>query len=319
MKKLAIISLCAVASFSVLGMSSCSNKTQIGILQIVSQTALNKAQKGFINQLKADGFDDSKVNFNVQIPEGDSATETSMAANLASSSDLVFGIATSSSLALKSAVADLEKKTPVLFSAVTDPVASGLVKSFTDHGNVVGTSDNVPTKKNIELFKEFSITKIGIIYNTSESNSQIQKTEAQAACDELGIELVSGGFSEAANLDSTLKGLIASGIKGLFIPTDNTVAAAMTNIKDELITNKIVSVCADGNETANGGALGFGVDYYSLGQQTGKMASAILNGTDISTLSCSVSDSFPLSINNDFFTSTGIAIPDSVKAMVGSN
>jgi putative tryptophan/tyrosine transport system substrate-binding protein len=311
-----VVSSCGNASST--SASSTAAKTKIGILQVITHSALGKAQQGFKDELAAKGFDDSKVEFDVEIPEGDSATETSMASKLATNSGLVLGIATSSSLALKNAVSDLGKKTPVLFTAVTDPVAAGLVTSFTEHANVVGTSDNVPTDTNIELFKEFSITKIGVLYNTGEENSQIQVKEAKTACEKYGITLVEGGITASSEIDSSLQGMISQGIKGLFVPTDNMIANAFTNIADTLKTNKIISVCADGNMTDSGGALGFGVDYYKLGQKTGDMAASILGGTDISTISCAVSDSFPLSLNQQFFTDTGIAIPDSVKSKLSN-
>lgn len=341
MKKLTTVASLAIVGLGIFSLASCGSTTSsaaastttakknIGILQIITHDALGKARQGFVDELAAQGWGTDKVNINTQIPEGDSSTETSMAANLASSCDLVLGIATSSALALKSAVADLGKNTipatstkdnlgftPVLFTAVTDPVASGLVTSFTDHGNVVGTSDNVPTEKNIELFKDFGITSIGTIYNTAEQNSQIQVKEAKAACEKFGIAFNDGGVTSTTEIETSLQGLIAKGIKGLFLPTDNMVASAMSNIKDTIVSQKIVTVCADGNMASetNGGSLGFGVNYYTLGQQTGKMAADILNGTAISTISCAVSSAFPLTINHSFFTSAGISIPESVSS-----
>lgn len=328
MKKLnCLLGLMTIGMMSV-GLASCgtttassqaTSKKKIGILQVVTHPALNAAQKGFKDELAAEGWGEDKIDFSVQIPEGDASSENSMATNLVSNSDMVFGIATSSSKALKAAAEDLKKTTlPILFSAVTDPVGEGLVTSFTEHANVVGTSDAGPTAKNIDLFKEFGITKIGILYNSSESNSVVQKNEAKTASDADGITLVDGGFSQAADLESTLNGMIGQGIKGLFVPTDNTVANAISGLKDLLIEKKIVTVCADANSTAGGGSLGYSVDYTLLGQTTGKMAVKILNGTDIKTIPCSLADAFPLALNQDFFTSTGIQIPSSIQAIVDS-
>jgi len=191
---------------------------------------------------------------------------------------------------------------------------------FTDHGNVNGTSDAGPTAKNIALFKEFGITKIGILWNTAEKNSQIQKEETEQACKELGIELVDGGITSSTQISSKLNGLVASGVKGIFVPTDNMVAGAIESIKEVCIQNKIVSVCADGLVTDKGGSLGFTVDYKVLGTTTGKMAAKVLSKeTTIDKIDVSLADYFPLSINEEFFEKTGIEIPDSIKDLKENN
>jgi putative ABC transport system substrate-binding protein len=263
MKKLSAVLVGTIIGLSTASLASCdttAKQIKIGILQIVTHTALNADEKGFVEELASEGFvDGDKIKITYDIAEGDSSTETSMAVNLATNCDMVFGISTSSSLALKNAVADLDKTTPVLFSAVTDPASSGLVASFADHGNVIGTSDGGPTDKNIELFTDFTslnIKKIGIMYNSAESNSQIQKAEAQAACNSLGLTLVDGGITSATEVDSTLNGLVAQGIQGLFVPTDNMIAAAMASMKETLENHGLVTVCADSNVVANGGSLG---------------------------------------------------------------
>jgi len=321
MKKLNLLFTALVAT-SIMGMTACddTSTTTIGILQIATHDALDACKTGFINELAAEGFvDGENVEINFQNPEGDSAVQDSMATNLAINSDMVFGISTSSALALKNSVEDLGKETPVLFSAVTDPVSAGLVTSFTDHANVVGTSDGGPTADNIDLFTEFDgIDKIGIMYNQAEPNSVIQKDEAQAECDAKNITLVDGGVTAATDIDSTLQNLIGQGIKGLFVPTDNAIAAAMSSMKEVLEANDIVTVCADNLVTANGGSLGFSVDYEILGETTGKMASKILNGEDITTIACSKSETFPLAIRDDFFTTTEIAIPQAIQDILDS-
>jgi len=188
-----------------------------------------------------------------------------------------------------------------------------LIKSVTDHGNIVGTSDAGPTSKNIALFKEFAgITKIGILYNQAEPNSQVQKKECQKACDDLGLTLVDGGVTASNEIFSSLSGMIGEGIKGLFVPTDNLIASSMQALKETLIENKIVTVCADKASTDKGGTLGYSVDYTLLGKTTGKMAVRILKGEKISSITCSLSDSFPLEINEEFFTKTGLSLPDSL-------
>lgn len=324
MKRLMLLAL--VSSISLMmGLSACSSSTKtIGILEYVTQDALELCRTGFVSTLKERGYEDGKnITINYQNPEANSSTQSTMASKLARESSLLFGIATPSAVALKSALEDAGKSTPLLYSACTDPVGAGLITSVSDHANVSGTSDGGPTAKNIDLFERFkdkngnSITKVGILYSSGESNSIVQKNEMKTECNKIGLTMVEGGMADSTLISTTLSGLISQGIQGLFIPTDNAVAAAMSSIKETLTTNKILTICADSLSTTAGGSLGYSVSYKTLGETTGTMAADILDGKEISSITPSYSSSFPLTINQDFFSTTGITLPSDIPESVG--
>jgi putative ABC transport system substrate-binding protein len=325
MKKLSLLLLVAATSIG-LATVSCSNssKKTIGILEYVTQDALEFCRQGFVSTLEARGYKDGdNITINYQNPEANSSTQSTMANKLVRESSLLFGIATPSAVALKSALEDAGKSTPLLYSACTDPVGASLITSVSNHGNVTGTSDGGPTAKNIDLFTRFkdkdnkAITKIGILYSSGESNSIVQKNETKAECDKLGLTLVDGGMADSTIISTTLSSLIGQGIQGLFIPTDNSVAAAMDSISETIISKKILTVCADSSSTAAGGSLGYSVSYKTLGETTGTMAADILDGKDVSTIAPSYSSSFPLSTNPDFFSKTGLTLPSDIPSSVG--
>lgn len=318
MKKLMVSALAVCGMVALMGCKT-SKTTTIGILEFITQDALEACRTGFVDELAAKGYkDNDKIKIDYQNPEANSSTQTTMAAKLARECDMVFGIATPSAVALKSAVDDADKFIPVIYSACTDPVGAKLITSVTDHANVIGTSDAGPTAKNIDLFPKFKdstnkdITKIGILYSTGESNSIVQKKEVQAEADKLGITLVDGGVADSTLIASTLNKMIADGIQGLFVPTDNAVAAAMSSLKETLTDKKILTVCADSSETTNGGSLGYSVSYSDLGKTTADMVAKLLGGTDIKDITCSLSSTFPLTVNQDFFTTTGISLPTDI-------
>jgi putative tryptophan/tyrosine transport system substrate-binding protein len=323
MKKLHLLAFVAACGLS-FGLCSCSsNVKNIGILEYVTQDALELCREGFVSTLKERGYEEGKnININYQNPEANASTQSTMASKLARESALLFGIATPSAVALKSALEDAGKSTPLLYSACTDPVGAGLITSLTSHANVTGTSDGGPTAKNIDLFTKFKdkngnkITKVGILYSSGESNSIVQKNEMKAECDKLGLSMVDGGMADSTIISTTLSSLISQGIQGLFIPTDNSVAAAMSSISETILTNKILTVCADSSSTDAGGSIGYSVSYKTLGETTGAMAADILDGKDIATISPSYSSSFPLSINQSFFTNTGISLPSDIPTSV---
>jgi putative ABC transport system substrate-binding protein len=304
-----------VASVSLSSCDSVNDRIQVGVLQYCTHDALNLCFDGFKEGMNQGGYDEGKVYFNKLNPEGDDATETSMATNLTTNSSLVVGIATPSALSLMNAIKDADKDLPEVFCSVTDPVSAGLVKSYTEHGNITGTTDAGPTATNIALFEKFNVNKIGILYNMGEPNSVVQFKETQKACADLNIGLVNGGISQSVDIESTLRGMIAQGVKGIFIPVDNTVAAAMSSLKSILIENKIVTVCGDASEIKNGGTLGYATDYYSLGITTGKQAAKILSGTPAKDIPVTHSEIYNLYINDSYLSDAGLTMPENISAL----
>jgi ABC-type uncharacterized transport system substrate-binding protein len=119
-----------------LALSGCgsSGKT-IGTLKIGSFDALNNAEKGFVEGLKENGFEEGKnITIKSDNANGDGAVNNTMAQSLAASCDLVLGISTTSATALKAAVDGAGGSIPVLFTAATDPVGSGLIASMDKPG-----------------------------------------------------------------------------------------------------------------------------------------------------------------------------------------
>ncbi len=313
--------LVATLLFSSLCLESCldlnTNIKNIGILQISSHEALDLTRKGFIEGLNENGFiDGENVKFNIQNPEGDLSKQSTIAKSLVLSSDLVFGISTSSAQSLKSQAIDTEKDIPVLFSAVTDPNSAKLVPTK-EYQNITGTSDEGDTKKNVSLFSYFDFIKnIACLYNSAEQNSQIQKDECKSACKDLNLNFVDAGITSTTQLKSTLTSLVSKGVNGIFIPTDNMIAENISLIKETAIDNKMVLVCADTSIVKNGGSLGFGVDYFKLGKQTGEIASKILKGEkEAKDIPYEKSKSFSLEINEEFFNQSRIEIPEKIKSL----
>ena len=117
---------------------------KIGISQIVEHPSLDAIRGGIYKALEDNGFKDGE-NIEIEFLNAQGSMENTMAiatefAN--DKKDLVIGITTPSSQALLNKIDD----TPIIYSAVTDPVSAGLVGS-----NITGVSDMTPVKKQLEL------------------------------------------------------------------------------------------------------------------------------------------------------------------------
>ena len=256
---------------------STNSIAEIGITQIVEHPALDSARQGFIDALASKGLKEGEnLKIDFQNAQGDIPTAQTIAQNFANSKkDIIFAIATPTAQAAFNVTKDI----PILITAVTDPVDAGLAKSLEkSETNVTGTSDAAPMEKQFELLKKLipNAKKLGILYNTSERNSEIQVEMAKKLAGDYGLEIVSSGITSTNEVPQILDSL-KSKIDVLYTPTDNLVASSMALISQKCMENNIPII---GSEKAHveGGALATeGIDYYKLGFQTGLMAVEVLN------------------------------------------
>lgn len=247
-------------------------KFKIGISQFAEHPALDDVRRGFEDELKSLGVE---ADITYKNSQGDTGVAGVIAQKFVSDkSDLIFGIATVSAQAAKQST----DKIPVLFSAVTDPVNSQLVKTMDKvGGNVTGTTDATPMEKQLELFKKINpeIKRIGIIYNTSESNSEIQVAKAKEIGAKLGLEIRAVGVNNINDIPQAVNSLVSK-VDGFYTITDNIVASAINLISMASNERGLVTVGAEEAHVKGGILLTDGLSYYELGRQTGRMAKEIL-------------------------------------------
>ncbi|TBT86637.1 ABC transporter substrate-binding protein [Propioniciclava sinopodophylli] len=245
---------------------------KIGISQYVSHASLDAARDGFKEALADAGL---KVTYDEKNAQTDAATNTTIATTFASADlDLVLAIATPSAQAAAQAIAD----TPVLFTAVTDPVAAKLVASADAPGaNVTGTSDMNPVAEQIALIKKLKpeARTVGIIYSSGEVNSEVQVAAAKEAAAKEGLEVVERTITTTAEVQQAANALE---VDAIYVPTDNNVVSALESVVQVAETKQIPLVVGEGDSVAKGGIITYGLDYTKLGYQTGEMAIKVLKG-----------------------------------------
>ena len=144
----------------------------VAVTAIVEHQALDAVRDGVRDELKAAGFEPGKnLKYEYQSAQGNTGTAAQIARKyVGGKPDAIVAIATPSAQAVVAATKDI----PVVFSAVTDPVAAKLVKSWDASGtNVTGVSDMSPLDKHLELVKKVApnAKRVGVIYSPGEANS----------------------------------------------------------------------------------------------------------------------------------------------------
>lgn len=252
---------------------SADSKTyKIGVLQYVQHDALDASNKGFFAAL-----DDQGIEYEVdqQNAAGEASSCKTIAQTLVNNgSDLIFTIATPAAQSVAGETSDI----PIVLTAVTDPAESGLVDSNeAPGGNVTGTSDLTPVKEQLELLTKVlpEAKKVGILFCSAESNSEIQAQMARDVCDELGLEHEDYTVSASNEIQAVVESSIGK-VDALYAPTDNVIAAGMATVGMIATDNMIPVICGEEGMVNEGGLATYGINYYELGYKAGQMAAKIL-------------------------------------------
>ena len=278
---------------------------KVGSTQIVAHPALDSAREGFKDAFKESGL---KVTFDEKNANGEIATANMIANNFVTEKvDLIYAIATSTA----QSAAQATNKLPVVFSAITDPEAAGLIKE-----NVTGISDRVNVKQQLELLLKLDskIKKVGVIYNSSEQNSKVQVDDLKKAASELGITIVEKSVTQVSEIPQASETLVKSS-DALYLPTDNLVASVINLITEKAISAKKIAFGAESAHVKGGALITQGIDYYEMGKEAGKIAVEILkNGKKPSEISFKKMNLNDIVINNKTLAAIGISLPEDIKS-----
>lgn len=298
-----------LAALTLGGCSSSKNANKdvvhIGILQYVEHPSLSAARKGFVAELKKEGYVDGKnLKLDYENAQGDQSNLQTISTNLLSNNDLVLGIATPAAQTLSNLSTDV----PVLFTAVTDPVSAKLVKTMENpEGIATGTSDMSPISKQVELLQKVmpDVKKVGIMYTTNERNSEVQVEEAQKEFAKAGIDVLTKGISSTNDVQDTAKSLMSE-TQVLFIPTDNMIVSAISLITELSKEMKVPVVGGSADIVEQGVLFTYGANYEALGRQTAKLAVRIIKGEDVSKVSAEYPKTLNVVANDDMAKTLGI-------------
>lgn len=252
----------------------------IGISQFAEHGSLDNCREGFLEGLKEEGIEEGK-NLTVEVKNAaaDQGTAKQIGDGFVSDKvDLVCAIATPSAQAAYNSA--MNSDIPVVYTAVTDPVAAKLAKEDgTPAGNVTGTSDELPIKAQLEMIREMlpDAKNIGILYTTSEANSVSALAKYKELAGDYGFTIVDKGIAQTADISLATDELLTE-VDCLTNLTDNTVVASLATILDKANKQNIPVFGSEIEQVKMGCLAAEGLDYVALGKQTGKMAAEILKG-----------------------------------------
>ena len=289
----------------------------IGIGQFAEHGSLDNCREGFLQGLAEEGFvEGENLTVLYQNAQADGANSSQIATNFVGRNvDLICAIATPMAQSAYSAA--METEIPVIYTAVTDPVAAELAtEDGAPVGNITGTSDELPVKAQLEMIRQIlpEAKTIGIMYTTSEVNSESTIAQYKELAPDYGFEIVETGISSSADVSLAADSLLSQ-VDCMTNLTDNTVVASLPVILDKANALNIPVFGSEIEQVRIGCLAAMGLDYIELGKQTGHMAAQVLKGeAEASQMNYEVIEEAAFYGNSKVAENLGITFPEELTS-----
>jgi ABC-type uncharacterized transport system substrate-binding protein len=203
---------------------------------------------------------------------------------------------------------------PVVFSAVSDPVEIGLVRSLNQPGgNITGMgvfNASLGTKR-VELMKELmpNVPLIGYLLNPADGKGAIETESVVAASRALGIELRILNARSEYELDSAFAGLEGLLIRALVVSGEPFFDSQRERIVGLAARYAVAAIYAWREYVLAGGLMSYGTDLPASYRQAAIYAGRILKGEKPANLPVVQPTKFHMAVNAKTAKSLGIEVP----------
>ncbi|MBN9461393.1 MAG: ABC transporter substrate-binding protein [Burkholderiales bacterium] len=309
-------SLSAVAGALALSVSftapAAAQQKSVAVTAIVEHPALDAVRDGVKEALAQAGFVDGKnLKWQYQSAQGNTGTAAQIARKfIGDKPDVIVAIATPSAQAVVAAT----RQIPVIYSAVTDPVAAQLVPSMAPSGtNVSGVSDLLELGRQIELIRQVvpGAKRVGMVYNPGEANSVVVVKQLRELLPKSGMTLVEAAAPRTVDVGSAARSLIGK-VDVIYTSTDNNVVSAYEALVKVGNDAKIPLVASDTDSVKRGAIAALGVNYRDLGMQTGRMVARVLGGERPGNIASETSSRLELYVNPGAAARQGAKLPEAL-------
>jgi putative ABC transport system substrate-binding protein len=300
-----------------LGIKGCINSQKkegiyyIGVTQLMTNPGIDAIRDGFLAEMKRLGYEEGKnVEYSLQNAQGDNMVSQSIAKKFVSDKcDMIFAITTPSAQVCAKEIKGTD--IPMVFGAITDPIASGVVASLEKPGgNITGTSDAWPTNEQFDLLLQLvpTVKRIGVVYNPGETNSEFNMKEVARVCADKNLQLISVPVSNTSEVLAAAQSLVGR-IDAFYVSADNTVITAMDAVVKVSEQNRIPLLPGVSSNVEQGGFGTLGPNYYDIGVEAAKIADRIIKGEKPGDIPVSTAKNFDYFFNLESAKATGVVIP----------
>ena len=259
---------------------------RVAIFQFSSRQILDESVRGCLDALAKHNLIPNKTVFIQRFnAESDLPTANTIAkAIVGGGFDLAITFSTPALQTM--AGANQEGKVVHVFGTVTDPYLSGVgldrKRPDVRPRHLAGIGTFQPVKEVFRLAKQCypDLTRVGVVWCTSETCSEACLVLAREVCQELGITLLEAPVQSTVEVLEAAQSLVARNAQALWIGGDNIVELTAGAVIKPALEARIPVFANAPDHAKTGALLGLGANYYEVGQATGNLAVEILNGRD---------------------------------------
>lgn len=304
--------LAAVLALTAPALAAHAQTAKVAVTAIVEHPALDATRDGVRDALIDAGYRPGEtLEFIYESAQGNPATAVQIARQFVGERpDVIVPISTPSAQAVVAATKDI----PVVFTAVTDPVAAQLVTSMeASGGNVTGLSDLTPINDHLALICEVlpDARQLGVIYNPGEANAVSLVRLLQELAPQHGFTVVESTATKSADVLAAARALVGK-VQAIYVPTDNTIVSALEAVLSVGRDQDIPVFTGDTDSVERGAVASLGFDYYQVGRQTGEIVVRILRGEAQGSIPVRVAQGTDLYVNPEAAAAMGITLPEPV-------
>ena len=283
----------------------------IATTAIVEHPALDAVRDGIKERIMESGYSGENLKFTYESAQGKPDIAGQIARKMVGDNpDIIVAIATPSAQAAVTST----KTIPVVFSAVTDPLAAKLVPTLEKPGgNVTGLSDMANVKEHLALIKEFipNLKVVGIPYNPGEANSVSMLASIKKEAADMGIKIVESAAPKSSDVMIAAKQLVGK-VDAIYCPIDNTIISAVESVVKVGLDAQVPVFAGDTDTVSRGAVAAVGYDYFDLGRQTGDIVVRILKGEKPGSIDVKMAKGTNLFVNPKMAKRMGVKVPQTV-------
>lgn len=313
--------IAGITAAAILGLTACSDnatvsdKKTVYVMMMIENGAFVDMKDGFIEQLRANGYDEEHCDIIYKCAQGVATDMTTIVQDaLAKKPDAIATVGTPASQAVVGTGTDI----PCFFISVGNPVGAGLISDMdaAPDMNATGTSNAVPVSEIFDLAKQLTpdAKKFGILYNTGEVNAVTTAQNAMKYLSDNGYEYVEKTVTSAGEVQTAAE-VLASQCDAIYVPNDSIIQSAMPVVSQAARDKKIPVYGSSAVMVESGAFATKAISDKEIGAITADKCIEYLNGKPITEIKAEIVQANDIVVNTDAAAALGITLPDNIEGM----